>query len=153
MEELNGYWDGYFIYGLGYALPFFGEKVKLTAQLEFKDGIITGHYTEVKGPFSSGKTVIITGFWEQNMVSLNVQLTHNDVISEDGFTTHNLEHQFEIIYNGNFNPLKKAISGLWFMDQETDDDLDLEIPVAEGLWMLRKAEKPKSDFDYSLLGL
>ncbi len=29
MEELSGYWEGYFIYGLGFELPFFGERVKI----------------------------------------------------------------------------------------------------------------------------
>ena len=153
MEELSGYWEGYFIYGLGYELPFFGEKVKLFAELEFKDGKITGHHREEKGPFSTGKTVRFDGFWEQEMVSLTVPYTNNDVILEDGFTTENLEHEFDITYNGNLNLQKKAITGLWFMENEMDGALDLEIPVAEGLWMLRKAKKPVSDFDYSLLGL
>jgi hypothetical protein len=153
MEELSGYWEGYFIYGLGYELPFFGEKVKLFAELEFKDGEITGHHREEKGVFSTGKTVRFSGFWEHNMVSLTVLYTNNDVILEDGFTTENLEHEFDVTYNGNLNLQKKAITGLWFMENEMDGALDLEIPVAEGLWMLRKAKKPKSDFDYSLLGL
>ena len=29
MVELSGYWEGYFIYGLGFELPFFGERVKI----------------------------------------------------------------------------------------------------------------------------
>ena len=153
MEELSGYWEGYYIYGLGYALPFFGEKVKLFAQLEFKDGQITGQHTEEKGPFSTGKTVRFDGFWEQQMVSLTVHYDNNDVILEDGFTTENLNHDFELTYNGSLDLDKKAMCGLWYMEHEIDGELDLETPPAEGLWMLRKAKKPVSDFDYSLLGL
>jgi len=153
MEELSGYWEGYFIYGLGYDLPFFGEKVRLYAELEFKEGKITGYHTEEKGPFSTGKTTNFNGFWEHNMISLTIHHTSNDVILEDGFSTENLKHDFDITYNGNFNFRKKAMSGLWFMGSEMEQELNLDTPVAEGLWMLRKTEKPKSDFDYSLLGL
>ncbi|WP_397301196.1 hypothetical protein [Nonlabens ulvanivorans] len=153
MEELSGYWEGYFIYGLGFDLPFFGEKVRLFTEMEFKDGIITGHQTEEKGPFSTGRTVNFTGFWEKDLVSFTVQYTNNDVILEDGFSTEEIGHVFEITYNGTFNPKKKAINGLWFMENELDSHLDLEIPPAEGLWVLKKAKKPVSDFDYSLLGL
>ncbi|QJP34404.1 hypothetical protein F0365_08340 [Nonlabens sp. Ci31] len=153
MEELNGYWEGYYIYGLGFALPFFGEKVKLFAQLNFKDGKITGQHTKEKGPFSTGKTVNLNGFWEHHMVSITVHYTNNDVILEDGFPKENLEHDFEITYNGYLDLDKKAIYGLWYMEHEINGTLDLEIPPAEGLWMLRKAKKPVSDFDYSLLGL
>ena len=153
MEELSGYWEGYYIYGLGYALPFFGQKVKLFAQLEFNDGKITGQHTEEKGPFSTGKTVQLDGFWEQQMVSFTVRNDNNDVILEDGFTTENLNHDFEITYNGSLDVDKKAICGLWYMENEIESVLDLEIPPAEGLWTLRKAKKPVSDFDYSLLGL
>ncbi|MEO9954062.1 hypothetical protein [Nonlabens sp.] len=153
MEELSGYWEGYFIYGLGFDLPFFGERVRLFTEMEFKDGIITGHHTEEKGPFSTGRTVNFTGFWEQNLISITVTYTSNDVILEDGFSTEEIEHNFEIVYNGSFDYKKKAMNGIWFMQNEMDGDLDLEIPPAEGLWMLKKAKKPVSDFDYSLLGL
>ena len=153
MEELSGYWEGYFIYGLGFDLPFFGERVRLFTEMEFKDGIITGHQTEEKGPFSTGRTVNFTGFWEQNLISLTVSYTSNDVILEDGFNTEEIEHNFEIVYNGSFDYKKKAMNGIWFMQNEMDENLDLEIPPAEGLWVLKKAKKPVSDFDYSLLGL
>lgn len=153
MEELSGYWEGYFIYGLGFDLPFFGERVRLFTEMEFKDGIITGHQTEEKGPFSTGRTVNFTGFWEQNLISLTVSYISNDVILEDGFNTEEIEHNFEIVYNGSFDYKKKAMNGIWFMQNEMDENLDLEIPPAEGLWVLKKAKKPVSDFDYSLLGL
>lgn len=151
MEELSGYWQGYFIYGLGYDLPFFGEKVKLFAELNFENGLITGYFTEEKGPFSTGRTFPVDGFWQDHLVSLNIDLTDNDVILEDGFTTGNREHEFYLNYSGVFTETKKAIHGNWFMDNESE--LEIEIPLAQGLWVLRKSAKPKSDFDYSLLGL
>jgi hypothetical protein len=42
---------------------------------------------------------------------------------------------------------------LWYMENEIESQLDLEVPAAEGLWVLKKVKKPQSDFDYSLLGL
>ncbi|WP_213521464.1 hypothetical protein [Nonlabens sp.] len=153
MDELSGYWEGYYIYGLGYDLPFFGKKVKLFAHLEFKDGQITGQHTEEKGPFSTGKTVQLVGFWEEEMVSLRVHYDTNEVMLEDKFTAENLNHHVEITYDGSLDMDKKAICGLWYIEHEIDGELDIEIPPAEGLWMLRKAKKPVSDFDYSLLGL
>ncbi len=154
MEELNGYWEGYYIYGLGYDLPFFGEKVILYAELEFKDGIITGHHTEKKSPFSTGGTSNFKGHWDDDLVSFTVQHSSNPVILDDGVSTQNLQHDFEITYNGSLNLFKKTINGLWFMENEMETELNLEIPIAEGLWMLKKMKrKPVSDFDYSLLGL
>lgn len=151
MQHLNGYWQGYFIYGLGYDLPFFGERVKLFAELHFENGEITGYLTEEKSPFATGRTFPVNGFWQDQLVSLNLHLTDNDVILEDGFTTENIEYEFYLSYNGRYNAAKKSIHGNWLMDHESE--FELEIPLAEGLWMLRKSEKPKSDFDYSLLGL
>lgn len=154
MEELTGYWEGYYIYGLGYDLPFFGEKVILFAELEFKDGFITGHHTEKKGPFSTGRTTNFKGYWNDDFVSFTAQHSSNSVILEDGITTRELEHNFEITYNGSLNLFKKTINGLWFMENESKIPIDLETPIAEGLWMLKKVtKKPVSDFDYSLLGL
>ena len=153
MQELSGYWEGYFIYGLGFELPFFGERVKMNAQLTFDDSEITGTLTEEKGPFSTGKTVAINGYIEDFLISLEVQYSTNPVILEDGLTTEEIEHDFTINYNGTIDFQKKAINGLWYMENEIESHLDLEIPPAEGLWVLKKVNKPQSDFDYSLLGL
>ncbi|MGJ8684956.1 MAG: hypothetical protein ACSHWW_10055 [Nonlabens sp.] len=153
MEELNGYWEGYYIYGLGYDLPFFGEKVILFAELEFKNGIITGYHTEKKGPFSTGKTSTFNGYWEDDFVSFTAQHSSNPVILDDGVSTQELQHDFEITYNGSLNLQKKTINGLWYMENDLNPALELEIPIAEGLWMLKKMKKkPVTDFDYSLLG-
>lgn len=141
MKELSGYWEGYFIYGLGFELPFFGERVKMNAQLTFNDSEIIGTLTEEKGPFSTGKTVAINGFVEDFLISLQVQYVTNPVILEDGFTTEEIEHDFTINYNGTIDFQKKAMHGLWYMENEIESHLDLEIPTCRRFMGIEKSKK------------
>ena len=32
--ELKGHWEGYYQYGAGYTLPYFGQRVKMTVSFE-----------------------------------------------------------------------------------------------------------------------
>ena len=50
--NLTGNWQGFYEYGLGYELPFFGQRVKINAMITDVNGSFTGEIEEEISEFS-----------------------------------------------------------------------------------------------------
>ena len=67
--NLSGEWEGYYEYGIGYYLPYFGERVKLYISLEDLNEGLTGKCSEEESEFSVPSIASIKGFHEEEYIS------------------------------------------------------------------------------------
>ena len=62
--NVTGNWQGFYEYGSGYDLPYFGQRVHIKASITDVNGSFTGEIEEDGSVFSVKLETIINGFIE-----------------------------------------------------------------------------------------
>jgi len=138
MADLSGKWVGYYEYGLGYDLPYFGQRVKCSMEIIVKDGLIKGTVTEEESEFSVSSGSTVSGFIENNLVSfvnkypVSPQINNkNQVVIKTG--------ELEVNYSGNLDLEKMTMFGLWTIEAYETSPYDINNPIqSEGIWLFKK---------------
>ena len=129
MNSLENEWIGYYEYGFGYNLDFFGKRVKISINLIDQNGNISGICNEEDSEISVNQNSEIRGFYEDNLISFIKTYPDN-----------NSEEDWEIEYFGEINETKQKIYGKWIISESyIDDSTKLsKNNSGEGIWYLEK---------------
>ncbi|MGB5982529.1 MAG: hypothetical protein WBG46_10345 [Nonlabens sp.] len=137
MEELSGIWKGYYEYGLGYDLPFFGKRVNIEYTLDFKAYNITGKTQEEPSESAVDAQGKIFGYIEDSLVCFVKKYPVISKINENGI----IEQQpGELIVNhtGYYDHKNQSIYGLWTINNPDVQDDEYEVQQGEGIWLIKK---------------
>ncbi|MEM7163038.1 MAG: hypothetical protein AAF487_11435 [Bacteroidota bacterium] len=139
---INGIWEGFYEYGLGYNLPEFGQRIM--TQIEFKGNAIEFKgkvLYEEKSRFSVPFVSELNGFIELDHISF--RLSYTDEVSpgrEIEASTFDKNNLIVVDYLGIIDDKYQSMYGNWIisdilhLNEVTDDDL---MPC-EGIWLLKK---------------
>lgn len=128
--DLSGNWQGFYEYGLGYELPFFGQRVKIKAAITDVNGSFTGEIEEDNSEFSVQLKSSIKGFVEDDFISFvkkysNPNSEENDLL--------------EVEYEGFIDEENQSIYGSWLIKEVmTDENLGTFDYTTEGIWLLSR---------------
>ena len=135
--EINGKWKGYYEYGLGYILPYFGNRVELEMIVNVdSSGNITGSTTEVPSEFSVNVEASIKGFIDQDLISFIKTYPVLPSIADDG-TIQLTEGTLEIQHTGFIDRENQAIYGDWLIEEKfINEEGYNDIEYLTGIWLL-----------------
>ena len=75
--NIKGKWKGYYEYGEGYFLPYFGEKVEFEVDFYSDNGVnIEGKIHEIPSEFSVKEDSILKGFIEEEVLFFYKNLSY-----------------------------------------------------------------------------
>lgn len=138
MESLKGIWIGYYEYGIGYELPYFGQRVKYQIEITFDDENIIGTASEEKSEFSVDSDAIIKGYIEDDLIFFVKTYPVKSIINENNKVESSKGEQF-VNHTGYLDRDKKTMYGLWTIEQNyLDLDYPNEMDQVEGIWLLEK---------------
>ncbi len=136
--DIAGKYIGYYEYGAGYELPYFGERVKIEVTISGNRKGFTGTITEEASDISVPFEATIKGDCEGNYIDfiktypvkpIISDSKSNDLVIEDG--------QLEIIHNGFIDVKFNAIYGQWtIVDQFINDEGVEQDFYSSGIWYL-----------------
>lgn len=136
--DINGKWKGYYEYGIGYDLPFFGSRVEMEVDFSESDSKISGTVNEVPSQFSVDASAKIEGFIEDEIISFIKTYPIIPLINADGKTV-NHEGNLEIIHTGFVDIKNNAIYGEWMIEEEfANENEHKEIDTLSGIWLLKR---------------
>jgi len=137
--KLKGQWEGYYEYGAGYSLPYFGQRVKMTVSFEGTNDNFKGTIEEEETEFSVSHLATIQGFCEEDYISFVKTYPVHPFIEEDGESVKiDKNDTLEVDYQGYIDEENKALYGSWSIAQLfTDENGQLQESISEGIWMLR----------------
>jgi hypothetical protein len=137
--KLKGQWEGYYEYGAGYTLPYFGQRVKMTVSFEGTNDRFKGSIEEEETEFSVPHPATIQGFCEEDYISFVKTYPVHPFIEEDGESVKiDKNDNLEVDYQGYIDEENKALYGSWTIGQLfTDENGQLQESICEGIWMLK----------------
>ena len=137
--SLKGNWEGYYEYGEGYILPYFGERVKIEVELYGDESSFTGLVTEEDSKFSVPLQGEIKGFLENELVSFIKTYDGNPTIREDQHNSLVIEKgTLEIEHQGYYDEKNQSMYGSWIFEQQQEDEEGKYDAVMTGTWLLKK---------------
>jgi hypothetical protein len=138
MQELSGKWVGYYEYGLGYDLPYFGQRVKYQIEVTFEDDNIIGTASEEKSEYSVDSKATIKGYIEDDLISFVKTYPIKSTIQEDHTIQNSKGEQF-VNHTGILDQDKMVMYGLWTIEIHTiEKDEFYEPNQCEGIWLIEK---------------
>jgi hypothetical protein len=138
IQELSGKWVGYYEYGLGYELPYFGQRVKYQIEVTFEDDNIIGTASEEKSEYSVDPKATIKGYIEDDLISFVKTYPIKSTIQEDHTIQNSKGEQF-VNHTGILDQDKMVMYGLWTIEIHTiEKDGFYEPNQCEGIWLLEK---------------
>lgn len=135
--KISGIWEGYYEYGYGYVLPYFGERVKITLQMDGNQGNFKGRIVEEKSNFSVPYESIVEGFIENNIVSFNKIYPVIPNIQDDNITIEYFDGNLEIDHSGYFDEDNSAMYGTWII-HNLDEEAEAQGHFCAGTWLLKR---------------
>ncbi|GMN08608.1 hypothetical protein MTsPCn5_39980 [Croceitalea sp. MTPC5] len=127
--NLSGKWKGYYQYGFGYDLDFFGKKVAIEVEIVDDNGSISGNCKEEKSAISIDGKSEIRGFYEGDTISFLKTYPFSTSVNES----------HEIEYFGEFDDTKTKLFGKWTITEiDLQDLLEYKELGGEGIWFLEK---------------
>ncbi|MCI4671140.1 MAG: hypothetical protein MRZ79_23580 [Bacteroidia bacterium] len=137
--NLTGRWKGYYIYGNGYGLPYFGQKVEFESEMIQRKDEVSGVITE-KGEYSVPMEATFSGFVQGNFLSFIKNYPGKAQIDEEGDL--NVEangNSHEIHYQGYLDQEHDSIYGRWSISQVVRGPFGEEMThICEGLWLIKR---------------
>lgn len=134
---MHSTWKGYYIYGNGFTLPYFGEKINVTFEIEIDDHQFSGTCTEEENSLAQDMEATIEGFIEEQFVSFTktfpFPLNFQDA-DEVG------KKPQELIHEGLFDSETNTMYGSWILPSFAQIELVEREVSMEGLWFLKKDE-------------
>ena len=138
---ITGTWRGYYQYGNGYELQFFGEKVNITVVFEEVDEGFIGTVEEEKSPFSVALKSTIKGFVdEEKYLSFVKTYPGKPVISErDRTKMEILDGIAEVEHWGNIDEEFDSIYGGWLYSYHINNVIQEDHQIDyHGIWLLKR---------------
>ncbi|MEM6802393.1 MAG: hypothetical protein AAF696_13375 [Bacteroidota bacterium] len=138
--EIQGKWEGYYEYGLGYSLPHFGERIKMQLSIRGDAEEFEGEIEEEPSEFSVPHTSTLTGFCEESFISFVKTYPISPSIDEEEATDLVEEKgKLEVVYEGALDEKNKAMYGNWTIIESLKDERGMlhEFAIG-GIWLLRK---------------
>lgn len=130
-------WSGYYIYGLGYGPPEFGEKVLTEMVIHVNENGFEGQTKEFGSPYAVDQIGHVTGFTDANLVSFVKTYPSQNKTAEDG-PIQSDGHQFEIRFTGEYE--EDCMFGTWEIEQEYIQENERFVTVFQGLWKLNRVK-------------
>ena len=128
--DLSGNWQGFYEYGLGYELPFFGQRVTFKTTITDINGSFTGEIEEDNSEFSVQLKSSIKGFVKDDFISFVKK--YSDSNSEEN-------DLLEVEYEGFIDEKNQSIYGNWLIREVmTDENLGTFEYTTEGIWLLSR---------------
>ena len=132
--NLTGNWHGFYEYGSGYDLPYFGQRVNIKALITDINGSFTGKIEEDDSVFSTKLNATIKGIVEDGFISFVKQYQKYPIISDDYSSIIMYENKtLEIEHEGILDENNNSIYGNWYIMTENNDEI-----ASQGIWLLTK---------------
>ena len=132
--NLTSNWQGFYEYGSGYDLPYFGQRVNIKASITDVNGSFTGEIEEDDSVFSTKLNATIKGFIEDSFISFVKQYPKYPIISDDYSSIIRYENKtLEIEHEGILDENNNSIYGNWYIMTENNDEI-----ASQGIWLLTK---------------
>ncbi len=137
--DINGKWVGYYQYGVGYDLPFFGERVEIQVVFSLdSEGNISGSMTET-GPYSVPLKSSLKGFVDLELISFIKSYNASPRIKKDYSGIEINKGSLEIDHNGFIDNKNNAIYGEWIIEEQfVNHDGHNDVEFFTGIWILKK---------------
>ena len=136
--NLTGNWQGFYEYGLGYELPFFGQRVKINAMITDVNGSFTGEIEEEISEFSVQLKSSIKGFSEKDFISFVKKYSKNPILDNSSKIIYENGH-LEIEHEGFIDEENQSIYGKWMIIEiMTEENLGTFEYTTEGIWFLSR---------------
>lgn len=137
--NLTGKWQGFYEYGLGYELPFFGQRVKIKTIITDVNGSFTGEIEEELSEFSVQLKSSIKGFTENDFISFVKKYSQKPVLDNSSKIIYENSH-LEIEHEGFIDEENQSIYGKWLIREiMSDENLGTFEYTTEGIWLLSRA--------------
>ena len=132
--NLTGNWQGFYEYGSGYDLPYFGQRVQFKASITDVNGSFKGEIEEDDSIFSVNLKATIKGFIEDSFISFVKQYPKYPMISDDYSSINIYDNKtLEIEHEGILDENHNSIYGNWYIMNENNDEI-----ASQGIWLLTK---------------
>lgn len=140
--NLTGDWEGYYEYGEGYSLPYFGERVNLIASFEQKGNAFVGEINELESAYSIPLTAMVKGEIDENIITFTKTYPKYPVIidvenKKIGFEDGELNIYHEGVVDIDF----ESIYGYWYIKEIVEDKQGKYEHISSGIWLLKKQKK------------
>ena len=136
--NLSGNWQGFYEYGSGYELPYFGQRVHIKAFITDANGSFTGEIVEDGSVFSVKLEATIKGFIEDGFISFVKKYPKRPIIVEHSTTINYENGSLEIEHEGIVDAKNNSIYGNWFIIETTSDEFGTFVNTSQGIWLLTK---------------
>jgi hypothetical protein len=138
--NISGKWKGYYEFGEGYMLPYFGEKVEFEAQFyQDSQGRIKGIITELPSKFSIQYQSTLEGFIEDGVISFIKRYPNTPEINDEFEKTTHRSGNLEVNYGGIIDEDNDALYGVWSIQEEFINHLGHnDVSFSAGIWLLKR---------------
>lgn len=125
--DISGKWNGYYEYGFGYYLPYFGSRIQIEVELYLDESNnLSGTVNELKSEFSVSGKSDIKGFVDKDLISFVKSYNVLPIINENN-NIETLEGNLNVNHIGIIDKTNKAIYGEWQIQTEVErEDILLE---------------------------
>lgn len=139
--DINGKWKGYYEYGVGYLLPYFGNRVEIEVTFTVDNSeYITGSVSETPSDLSVDAVASLKGFIDESLISFIKTYPVLPEIDENGNVVLK-KGTLEIQHTGFIDEEYKAIYGDWIIeDSFVNENGQTEFTDLTGIWFLKKTE-------------
>lgn len=136
---IEGTWKGYYEYGEGYLLPYFGQRVSFEITIDGDDHSFTGTTREEPSEYSVPSQASVKGFIDNNLVSFIKTYPINPIIDEHNQTIQIEAGQLNIEHLGIIDHAQQCMYGSWQIeDKFVNEEGQQDINYVGGIWLVRK---------------
>lgn len=139
--NIEGKWKGYYEYGVGYDLPFFGSRVEIEVTfIVDNEERITGTISETPSEFSVNENNTIKGFIHENLISFIKSYSIYPQINPKDNTVEISEGSLEIQHTGFIDEKNEAIYGEWLIEEQfVNEEGSNDVDFFTGIWLLKRS--------------
>ena len=130
MEEK---WKGHYIFGNGFILPYFGEKVEFSLEINNNEGNFSGLAKMPNSSISDAMDLEVEGYLEDLFVSFTLVAPFSFHFDK---TEQNKKQ--ELIFEGILDQKNNAMYGTWVLPSFAQIELVENEISKEGIWILKK---------------
>ena len=136
--NLTGNWQGFYEYGSGYDLPYFGQRVNIKASITDVNGSFTGKIDEDGSVFSAKLEATMKGFIENGFISFIKKYPKRPIIVKHSTTINYESGSLEIEHEGIVDEQNNSIYGNWYIIETITDEYGTFENATQGIWLLNK---------------
>ena len=135
--KMEGDWIGFYEYGAGYLLPYFGQRVNFRLSLTDTEDGFEGTSIEDDSKFAIKEISKISGFVEEGMISFaNTYANYYGIDEESMELKIEIEgKEYQVNYSGHYDEKFDCFYGSWEIQYH---DLEYEVQVSSGIWKMEK---------------